>query len=136
MSITIIGTGGGTPDTLTAEAWRALRDADCIIGARRLLETLPENCTDNRTAAVSVPDILAAVQAADSEDRVVIAMSVAILIGVIGNLDHISYEYTIDGAPHSLNVTTEDADAFFGRSIKDCGKSARVLNELIEITGL
>ena len=75
MSITIIGTGGGTPDTLTAEAWRALRDADCIIGARRLLETLPENCTDNRTAAVSVPDILAAVQAADSEDRVVIAMS-------------------------------------------------------------
>ncbi len=75
MSITIIGTGGGTPDTLTAEAWRVLRDADLVIGARRLLETLPENCTDNRTAAVSVPDILAAVQAADSVDRIVIAMS-------------------------------------------------------------
>ena len=58
-----------------------------------------------------------------------------ILIGVIGNLDHITYEYTVDGTPHSLSVTAKAADSFFGRSIKDCGKSARILNELILKTG-
>ncbi len=58
-----------------------------------------------------------------------------VLIAVIGNLDHISYEYTVDGIPHSLCVTAAAADSFFGRSIKDCGKSARLLNELIQKTG-
>ncbi len=58
-----------------------------------------------------------------------------VLIGVIGNLDHVTYEYTVDGDARSLSFTAADADAFFGRSIKDCGKSARVLNELIAKTG-
>ena len=75
-----------------------------------------------------------------SSDRAVLIESdmesmAYILIGVIGNLDHITYEYTVDGTPHSLSVTAKAADSFFGRSIKDCGKSARILNELIQKTG-
>ena len=75
-----------------------------------------------------------------SSDRAVLIESdmesmAYILIGVIGNLDHITYEYTVDGTPHSLSITAAAADSFFGRSIKDCGKSARLLNELIQKTG-
>ncbi|HIS19371.1 MAG TPA: cobalamin biosynthesis bifunctional protein CbiET, partial [Candidatus Spyradocola merdavium] len=51
MKYTLIGMGGGTDATLTAQGRLALLRADAIAGAARLLETLPEGCTPRRCAA-------------------------------------------------------------------------------------
>ena len=58
--ITLIGMGAGTPDFLTAEGKAALRRADLILGAKRLLAQLPEGCTDNRLPLYKPEDILTA----------------------------------------------------------------------------
>ena len=67
MKITIVGLGGGTPETLTIQAREALLGAGCIIGAKRLLASLPEGCTDNTAAAITAADILSAVQAYETQ---------------------------------------------------------------------
>ena len=59
-----------------------------------------------------------------------------ILIAAIGNLDHVSYEYTVDGDGRTQTFDAAGATAFFGREIKDCNSSVRLLNELVEKTGL
>ena len=46
--ITLIGMGAGLPGSLTAEGLAALQQADLIVGARRLLEHLPDGCTSRR----------------------------------------------------------------------------------------
>lgn len=43
MKVTLIGLGCGTENTLTRQAEARLREADCVIGARRLLEGLSQN---------------------------------------------------------------------------------------------
>ena len=45
MNITLIGTGCGTPATLTEEGKHALERADVIFGAARVLNGLPDVCT-------------------------------------------------------------------------------------------
>ena len=57
--VTLIGMGSGTPDTLTAQGLAALQKAELILGAKRLLEHLPEGCTQNRKALYKPEDILA-----------------------------------------------------------------------------
>ena len=42
MKITLVGMGSGAPGSLTAAGLETLRGAELIIGARRLLENLPE----------------------------------------------------------------------------------------------
>lgn len=59
-----------------------------------------------------------------------------VLIAMTGNLDHVSYEYTVAGEARSLTFDADDATAFFGRDIKDCSGSVRILDELISKTGL
>lgn len=59
-----------------------------------------------------------------------------VLIAMTGNLDHVSYEYTVAGEAHSLTFDAGDATAFLGRDIKDCSGSVRILDELIGKTGL
>ncbi len=51
MQVTLIGLGGGTGETLTAEARRALEQAELVLGAERLLENLPEIENQKRIAA-------------------------------------------------------------------------------------
>ena len=51
--LTVVGMGPGSQSCLTLEALEALRKADLIVGAGRLLETLPEGCSKNRKIAVS-----------------------------------------------------------------------------------
>ena len=51
MQLTLIGMGSGTPESLTVAGLAALREADLILGARRLLSALPAGCTENRAAA-------------------------------------------------------------------------------------
>ena len=58
MTVTMIGLGGGNLSTLTQEGREALLSADLLIGAPRLLETLPQGCTENRTAATRPQEIL------------------------------------------------------------------------------
>lgn len=53
--------GGGGQETMTAECAAALRNARCILGAKRLLEHLPRGCTDNRIAAVRAQELLDAI---------------------------------------------------------------------------
>ena len=59
MSLTLVGIGCGTAATLTEEGREALLAADCLIGAARLLESLPEGCTPCRKVAVRTGEILA-----------------------------------------------------------------------------
>ncbi len=56
--VTLIGMGLGTPETLTAQGLSALRKADFIAGAQRLLDSLPEGCTRNRGAATKPQALL------------------------------------------------------------------------------
>ena len=44
MNVTLLGMGCGT-EALTIEARNALMQAGLIVGAQRLLDTLPEDCS-------------------------------------------------------------------------------------------
>ena len=71
MQVILASIGGGTESTMTAECIAALQRAGCILGARRLLENLPEGCTANRVAAIRPAELLEAVLQ-QSEDCVVL----------------------------------------------------------------
>lgn len=59
MKVTLVGLGCGTAATLTAEGMAVLQEADCILGAARLLKELPEERFPSvRIAAVKPEDIL------------------------------------------------------------------------------
>ncbi len=55
-----------------------------------------------------------------------------VLLAMIGNLDGVRFVYTVDGAEAELTVTADDALALFGRNVKDCFNSPRLLSELME----
>ena len=59
MKITLVGMGSGTPGSLTVQGLNALREAELIIGARRLLENLPDGCTGNRAPLYKIEEICA-----------------------------------------------------------------------------
>lgn len=75
MKITIVGAGMGGPGVLTGDALRALTSAGLIIGARRLLEGLPADCTAQKHAADRTDDILALLDTLPDGERVCILMS-------------------------------------------------------------
>ena len=58
--VTVLGLGMGSEGTLTQEARQALLEAAQIVGAPRLLSSLPEGCTECRTAAIKPGDIAGA----------------------------------------------------------------------------
>lgn len=58
MRVTLASLGGGWENTMTAECAAALKSAGCILGAQRLLEHLPQGCTDHRIAAVKPQELL------------------------------------------------------------------------------
>ena len=59
MLVTLAGLGCGTAATITAEAREAIMKADCLIGAERLLASLPRECTQRRFPATRPQEILA-----------------------------------------------------------------------------
>ncbi len=59
-----------------------------------------------------------------------------VMLSVIDNLDEVIYEYQVEGTVRTLTVTAEEASAFAGHPIKDCGKDVSLLQELIEKAGL
>ena len=58
MKITLVGIGGGTFDSVTMQGAEVLHEATLIIGAKRLLENLPDSCTQNRIAMYKIGEIL------------------------------------------------------------------------------
>ena len=71
MQVTLIGLGGGTTDTLTQQARDALQTAPLILGAKRLLEALPENGA-KEIPAVRSQDILSILQESREETACVV----------------------------------------------------------------
>ena len=70
--ITLIGMGSGTPESLTAQGLAALQNAGLILGAKRLLEQLPQGCTEHRKALYQPEDVLAALADLPAPDAVFI----------------------------------------------------------------
>ncbi len=66
MQVTLIGLGG-MPDTLTLEAREALARAELVLGAERLLESLPAVEGQKRVAAARAPDILTYIMESGAE---------------------------------------------------------------------
>ena len=62
MKITLVGMGGGTFDSVTMQGAQALHEATLIIGAKRLLENLPDFCTQNRIAMYKIGEILSVLE--------------------------------------------------------------------------
>ena len=63
MKITLVGMGSGLPGSLTAQGLQALQTAGLILGAKRLLQNLPDGCTPNRKAIYLPDEVLACLQA-------------------------------------------------------------------------
>ena len=59
MKITLVGMGSGTYAGLTVAGAQAVRRAGYIIGARRLLDALPDDCAPDRAALYKTDEILA-----------------------------------------------------------------------------
>ena len=58
MQVTLIGLGGGTAETVTAEARAALERAELVIGAARLLDAVPERAGQRRFSATRSDEIM------------------------------------------------------------------------------
>ncbi|MBQ9647787.1 MAG: precorrin-6y C5,15-methyltransferase (decarboxylating) subunit CbiE, partial [Oscillospiraceae bacterium] len=58
MQVTLIGLGGGTAETVTAEARAALERAELVIGAARLLDAVPERAGQRRFSATRSEEIM------------------------------------------------------------------------------
>ena len=86
MRVTLAALGGGTPETMTLECAAALQMAGCVIGAKRLLEQLPEGCTQNRIAAVKPDAILAEILRQDKDCAVVYSGDTGFYSGTRGLL--------------------------------------------------
>lgn len=72
MNVTLIGIGSGQPENLTLQGLAALRQADLILGARRLLAVLPAGCTENRAAAYRPDEVAELLQTSGAENAVLI----------------------------------------------------------------
>ncbi|WP_417421372.1 precorrin-6y C5,15-methyltransferase (decarboxylating) subunit CbiE, partial [Hominenteromicrobium sp.] len=58
MKITLVGMGSGTFDSVTMQGAEVLHEATLIIGAKRLLENLPDFCMQNRIAMYKIGEVL------------------------------------------------------------------------------
>lgn len=86
MRVILASLGGGREETMTAECAAALRSAGCILGAKRLLENLPQGCTDNRIAAVKPQELLNAILAQEDDCVVVYSGDAGFYSGARGLL--------------------------------------------------
>lgn len=71
MTVSLIGLGA-SENTLTAAALSALRGAQRVVGAKRLLQSLPACCTAGQKQAVRTEDVLRAVLEAQGENVCVV----------------------------------------------------------------
>ena len=74
MKITLVGMGCGDYAGLTLTGAKALEEAEHVLGARRLLQALPEVCGQQRSALYKTDEILAEIQAHKNK-RVAVVLS-------------------------------------------------------------
>ncbi|MBQ2775177.1 MAG: DUF4825 domain-containing protein [Clostridia bacterium] len=55
-----------------------------------------------------------------------------LLIATIGNLDSVTFEYTVDGEKRKLTVTQKEADALYGSSVKKAAETPGGVQKLID----
>ena len=72
MNVTLIGMGSGQPENLTLQGLAALRQADLILGARRLLAVLPAGWTENRAAPYRPDEVAELLQTSGAENAVLV----------------------------------------------------------------
>ena len=72
MNGTLIGLGSGQPENPTPQGLAAPRQADLILGARRLLSVLPAGCTENRAAAYRPDEVAELLQTSGAENAVLV----------------------------------------------------------------
>ena len=72
MNVTLIGMGSGQPESLTLQSLAAPRQADLILGARRLLAALPAGCTANRAAAYRADEVAELLHTSGAENAVLV----------------------------------------------------------------
>lgn len=70
--MTLLGLGGGTPESVTAEAKAALERSELIVGAARLLDALPPREGQRRAAAVRADEIAEIAARADAAEACVV----------------------------------------------------------------
>ncbi len=59
-----------------------------------------------------------------------------VLVGLIGNLDHVTFVYNTEKGEKIRTITAADATEFLGEDIKNCAKNIRTLDTLITKSGL
>lgn len=75
MKISIIGVGMGSLGTLTGDARAAIERADVVIGAERLLLSLPDGCRAARYAEIQSEDIIHIVENNLNKNSICVLMS-------------------------------------------------------------
>lgn len=75
MKLYLVGMGPGSGELLTGRARQALEQADAIIGARRVLELLPPQTSENRFEAVAANHIRELIQSHPEWNTVAVALS-------------------------------------------------------------
>lgn len=58
------------------------------------------------------------------------------ILGLIENLDHVTFIYKSTGTEKTRTITARDASTFLGEEIKNCGKNIRTLDRLLQKSGL
>ncbi|MDO4870203.1 MAG: precorrin-6y C5,15-methyltransferase (decarboxylating) subunit CbiE [Bacillota bacterium] len=69
MKVILAGTGCGSLDSMTVEVEAAIRDADMIIGAKRLLEGIPSQWCGEKQAAIYAEEICGIIAAEKQMDK-------------------------------------------------------------------
>ena len=72
MRITLVGMGSGTYAGLTVAGAQAVRRAGYIIGARRLLDALPDDCAPDRAALYKTDEIIVLLREKQGVETVVL----------------------------------------------------------------
>ena len=72
MQVNLIGLGSGQEETRSLEAQRALEQAELVLGAERLLQSLPAVPGQTRIAAARPEEIASCLQKTDAKDPCVV----------------------------------------------------------------
>ena len=59
-----------------------------------------------------------------------------VMLALIQNVDHITYQYTVDGKKLEKTITAADASKFFGQNIKNCYDDPLTFQSLLNQAGL
>ena len=75
----------------------------------------------------------------DKRNSTIMMAAATLLMGTIGNLDRVTFSYTLDGVPEEMVWTRKQAETFFRQAyeeeLQDCLESPRAMNALVDCFG-